>query len=117
MDRIQRTRNKGSKLPPNTLCVTRGTSFGNPFRKHYARESGDRVVKLFCEWIYRPAQAKERKDFIWACKNMDVKHLACWCRLDEVCHADVWIEIWNKYQSESEDTARMQAHQAGDGLA
>ncbi len=117
MDRIQRTRNKGSKLPPNTLCVTRGTYFGNPFKKSYARESGDRVVNLFREFMKRDSQKKTIREFIGMCEVLDIKHLACWCKPDEVCHADVWLEIWNKYQSESEDTARMQAHQAGDGLA
>ena len=106
MDRIQRTRANGSKLPPNTLCVTRGTLFGNPFKKHYARETGKRVVNLFDEWIHHPAQAKLREDFIWACENMDIEHLACWCNPDEICHADVWLEIWNKNQpTPKDDTA------------
>lgn len=97
MDRVQRTRAKGSKLPPNTLCVTRGTLFGNPFKKHYARETGERVVNLFEEWVHHPAQTKLRKDFIWACENMDIEHLACWCGFGEKCHADVWLYIWDNH--------------------
>ena len=30
-DRIQRTRAKGDRLPPGTLCVTRPGRMGNPF--------------------------------------------------------------------------------------
>ena len=94
MDRVQRTRTKGTKLPPNTLCVTRGTLFGNPFKKKFAREGNQRVVQEFREWIHQPQQAKLRKDFIWACENMNVEHIACWCNLIDECHADVWLEVW-----------------------
>jgi len=30
--RIQRSRAKGAKLPPRTVCVGRGSNWGNPFR-------------------------------------------------------------------------------------
>lgn len=30
--RIHRKRVKGFKLPPNTVCITRGTHFGNPIK-------------------------------------------------------------------------------------
>jgi hypothetical protein len=29
---IQRKRTKGFKLPPNTVCVNRGTIWGNPYK-------------------------------------------------------------------------------------
>jgi len=38
--RVQRQRTKGSKLPPNTVCVTRGCKLGNPFTAEGAIEAG-----------------------------------------------------------------------------
>jgi len=31
IERIQRKRTKGFRLPPNTVCVDRSTKLGNPF--------------------------------------------------------------------------------------
>jgi hypothetical protein len=107
MNRVQRTRTKGAKLPPHTLCVTRGTLFGNPIKKKFAREGNQRVVAEFREWVYQPQQAKLRKDFIWACKTMDIEHLACWCNINDECHADVWLEIFNESQLPFTDSSRI----------
>ena len=39
-DRIQRKRVKGFTLPPNTVCITRGTDFGNPFGVGFLMKMG-----------------------------------------------------------------------------
>jgi len=92
IDRIQRSREKGAKLPPNTLCITRPSQFGNPFKKKYANENNYRVVKLFKEWLYKPEQYPLRIEFIEWCKRDGIKHLACWCKPEEFCHGDIWLE-------------------------
>lgn len=94
MIRIQRTRKAGDKLPPNTLCVTRGTLFGNPFPMQNEADR-DRVVIEFREWVNRPEQDDLRREFIERCKKENKKHIACWCSLESPCHGDVWIEVWN----------------------
>lgn len=99
MDRVQRTRAKGSKLPPNTLCVTRGTLFGNGYKIiHNNAESRQTVVNRFRSHINNPLFGWKVKAFIERCEREGIEHLACWCKPDEICHADVWLEIWNNSQ-------------------
>lgn len=88
MDRVQRKRTKGAKLPPNTLCVTRPGKWGNPFK-------GENAVEKFREYVAGLRHYSLRYEFISYCKVMGVEHLACFCGLDKECHADVWLEIWN----------------------
>ena len=39
------------------------------------------------------AEAKLVRDPGWLSKLQHAKHLACWCKLDKPCHADVLIEL------------------------
>lgn len=102
--RIQRRRTKGWKMPPNTVYVGRGSRWGNPYKVE-----GDitqkKAVQLYAEEII-PYRHKGDKSslhhFLLSVANMDdIKHslkgknLACWCRLDQPCHADVLLEIAN----------------------
>jgi hypothetical protein len=90
--RIQRKRTKGWKMPPNTVYVGRPTIWGNPFSvEKYGRE-----LAL--------ANFRRRIDGLKAIRALDTamnvsflrgKDLACWCPLDQPCHADVLLEIAN----------------------
>lgn len=66
--RIQRRRTKGWRMPTNTVCVTRPGKFGNPFE----------TAEAFQRWIEHG------------------KNLACYCPLDQPCHADVLLELANR---------------------
>jgi len=107
MDRVQRKRTKGSRLEGSTLCVTRGTLFGNPYqmpsKKTIYYTSGARfdVMNKFRLWIYADEQTVLRAKFILRCERDGIEHLACWCGLDQDCHADIWLEIWNNRKVES----------------
>lgn len=102
IDRVQRRRTKGSKLPPRTLCVTRGTLFGNPFRvedQHAPTKHAQRnlAVLKFNEWIKAPEQADLVQKFIRRCRDEHIEHIACFCDTTGYtwCHGAIWIEIWN----------------------
>lgn len=101
--RIQRKRTKGWRLPPNTVSVTRPGRWGNPARvgmwKDY--DAAD-AVKDFKRWLARdpamrswegvygkPPTCEEIRE------HLAGKDLACWCGLDQVCHADVLLVIAN----------------------
>jgi hypothetical protein len=122
--RIQRKRTRGWKMPGNTVYVGRSggewgryKSFANPFRvggyfkigrgaghggfawleahKDYADasftliETNEQAVGFFR--LYRrlyPFKAGE-------IETLRGKNLACWCRLDQPCHADVLLELAN----------------------
>ena len=62
------------------------------------------VVSIFRDLIIDPTggvliDPEIRTRFIWMKENIHQlagKKLACWCRLDNCCHADVLIELANK---------------------
>lgn len=93
--RIQRRRTKGWRMPSNTVYVGRPTIYGNPFQ----------TAAEFRQWW-----DTRGKGFVLFADQMDSlmgamfqtiphplrgKNLACWCSLDQPCHADVLLEIAN----------------------
>ena len=66
--------------------------YGNPFKSPpFGRQA---AVDLFRRRIEEPdEQREERLQLIRALKGRD---LACWCPLDQPCHADVLLEIANR---------------------
>jgi len=89
--RIQLRRAKGWHKPPNTITVARPTRWGNPFS---AAEYGhDECVALYEKWIHQPAQRALLAD---ARKTLRGKNLACWCHLDQTCHAEILLRLVNE---------------------
>lgn len=102
--RIQRKRTKGWQMPPNTVSVARPGKWGNPFivtdriapGKHvagvhyWAVPTAHDAVACFREMInFRPDMLAAAID------ELRGKDLACFCRLDQPCHADVLLELAN----------------------
>jgi hypothetical protein len=102
--RIQRSRAKGWRMPEGAIYVGRPTMWGNPFRigerfyvagpigpTEWLDSSREGVVKAFRAWTW------EHIDY-WAAitRCLRGKDLACWCRLDQPCHADVLLELANR---------------------
>jgi len=87
--RIQRKRAKGWKMPPNTIYVGRPTMWGN-----YAADGSHKTyaVAAFRCWVDSHASPTWRGR---ARIDLRGKNLACWCPLDQPCHADVLLEIAN----------------------
>lgn len=93
--RIQRRRTRGFRLPPNTICVTRPSKWGNPFRVGHLSEFGDvpdaeTAVAFYRAWIDKGLQRIE------IVRELRGKNLACFCQLGKPCHADVLLELANK---------------------
>ena len=91
--RIQRKRTKGFNLQaasPNGLPVIhvgRPTKWGNPFS---VDEYGlAMAIRMFAEY----ALNEMPQGYI---DELRGKNLACWCSLDQPCHADVLLELANK---------------------
>lgn len=120
--RVQRRRAKGWRMPADTVCVTRPGAYGNPFRVggHYRRDGGgiprmgmhfvfveayeghqdatfttiktaDEAIAWF-RWYVTAGSPEQWKKKLVALRG---KNLACWCRLDQPCHADVLLELAN----------------------
>ena len=111
--RIQLSRAKGWRKPDNTVVVARPTKWGNPFtielavESEYASRATARsfVVECFADWLSPSQQGRDwwqghesdrRKAAILdALPELRGKNLACWCPLDQPCHADVLLELAN----------------------
>lgn len=87
MMRVQRRRARGWRLPENCVCVSRGTRFGNPFKV------GDPGVpdNLTAVRLYDEALLAGQFDYTVqdVVSELAGRAVACWCGLDESCHADV----------------------------
>lgn len=101
--RIQLRRTKGWRMPPNTVKVDRSTRWGNPFTvgmRIQARPewpiavlfSAKDCVECYRSFLDHRVGLRFRTDVI---SDLRGKNLACWCPLDQPCHADVLLEIAN----------------------
>ncbi len=105
--RIQLSRRKGWRMPDNTVSVARPTKWGNPWTVKDYMEAGyrpthDEAVRVCVEAF----EAWMKREQYWAhgtgthpppdATELRGKNLACWCPLDQPCHADVLLELANK---------------------
>ncbi len=93
--RIQRSRAKGWRMPPDTVYVGRPSKWGNPFPF-----GPTYVLKTPAESVAAYRRAVETGLAcipVWkdAIKEIRGQNLSCWCALDQPCHADVLLEIAN----------------------
>lgn len=98
--RIQLSRTKGWRMPPNTVKVDRSTRWGNPWAVGnvgpWGRTAADAssAVGLFRDMLSDP-QLREGTRYPQDVSPLRGKNLACWCALDQPCHADVLLELAN----------------------
>lgn len=112
-ERIQLSRRKGWRKPENTVVVARPTRWGNPFcvrpdgdgwyvdiegrvsdTRAEKRDSVEIAVQLFRSCLKYPWDRYAPIDVIRSA--LAGKNLACWCPLDQPCHADVLLELANQ---------------------
>lgn len=133
--RVQLSRKRGWRKPPNTVVVARPTIWGNPYRvvkgvdliplggQEIETGPGGRWhVVAEDEWSHQeypvaawPDEASARASavewyrysaieapgsYAFVQARLDRfplrgKNLACWCPLDQPCHADVLLELAN----------------------
>lgn len=89
--RVQLRRTKGWRMPPNTVRVTRPGPWGNRYRIGVDGDAAECVAKFRAD-CDRVAKLQGRP-FIPV--GLAGKNLACWCSLDQPCHADVLLELAN----------------------
>lgn len=96
MDRIQRRRERGFRLPPNTLCVDRTSKYGNPYKMTVdTAEERQFVIRMFKSDLWWRKELV--REFLSECEEKGIEHIACFCPLDVPCHGDVWLEVWNEH--------------------
>lgn len=118
--RIQLSRTKGWRMPPNTMKVDRSTAFGNPILCQWPHECSRRdgdvecCVDTFRHYVETGLRGEptttgrlsimveamagypQRSKLIARLPELRGKDLACWCSPDKPCHADVLLEIANR---------------------
>lgn len=98
-ERIQLSRKKGWKMPPNTVIVDRRTKWGNPFTLQKKDDLSGSPVPVD---LARQCAVANFRNFVdrqlWkeARDELRGKNLACWCPKNSPCHADVLLEIANR---------------------
>lgn len=110
--RVQLSRRKGWRKPENTVVVARPSKWGNPFTIDGAiaagysenREDGREIAAgAFRDWMHGntwaagsgPEWESRRLRMLAELAELAGKNLACWCPLDQPCHADVLLELAN----------------------
>lgn len=103
--RIQRRRTKGWKMPEGAVYVGRPTKWGNPFAVGYIGRGIDAEYwdQVKCVEMFRFTMCPTDRAGIFTdyeLNEIDLnplrgKDLACWCPLDQPCHADVLLELAN----------------------
>ncbi len=87
--RFQRSRRKGARLPPSVVVVTRPTKWGNPHSLELGRAE---AVRRYREDLLAGRLLITVADVKQQLRGAD---LACYCPLNEPCHADVLLEVAN----------------------
>jgi hypothetical protein len=92
--RIQRSRAKGWKMPANAIYVGRPTVWGNPYVVGSQLMNGETLTAEKAVALYEQHLADNfnERDIRHCLRGKD---LACWCALDQPCHADVLLRIAN----------------------
>ncbi len=110
--RIQLRRTKGWRKPPEAVVVARPTKWGNPFTIDACLEAGfasdterarEICVEAFRDWLngngwaagHSPDWPIRRRAILDNIHELRGKDLACWCRPDKACHADVLLKLAN----------------------
>jgi hypothetical protein len=96
--RIQRKRTKGWKMPENTVYVGRPTNWANPHHVMTKDAAGHAYAVIQFKQYCCPGSPLAEM----AQRLLRGKNLACFCRLDQPCHADVLLELANASSPQSE---------------
>jgi hypothetical protein len=109
--RIQLKRTKGWRKPADAIVVSRPSKWGNPFRvgapSAYWMGPGwgspfrpdpiplmdaDQITEIYRNMVTTNNGPFSREEVVEQLRGRD---LACWCPLDQPCHADVLLEVAN----------------------
>jgi hypothetical protein len=91
--RIQLRRTKGWRKPEGAIVVARPSRWGNPFSVGPRDEGGMTPEQAVNAYRYFFALNPFLVDA--ARRHLAGRDLACWCPLDQPCHADVLLELAN----------------------
>lgn len=89
--RIQRKRTKGWRKPLDAVIVDRTSQWGNDFVVGVDGTREECIAK-YREYFIKPTLQVYGMAYF---EELRGKDLACWCPLDQPCHADILLELAN----------------------
>ena len=109
--RVQLSRTAGWRMPENTVKVDRTTKWGNPFVvgrdgtqaecvEAFGWLAGEEASIEAMARVLVPPEGLDATQKMLDALQADAsplrgKNLACWCALDQPCHADVLLRLAN----------------------
>lgn len=93
--RVQLSRKKGWRMPPNTVKVSRPSKWGNPFRIGFEVLTAADAKREYLCFLAGGSKFKTLREKLGDVRKLKGKNLACWCKLGDPCHADVLLEVAN----------------------
>ncbi len=85
-------------MPDNAVYVGRPTKFGNPFplSDYDGFDNGrDLCLEDFIVGLQNPQEHPWADWILKHAGELKGKDLACWCSIDQACHADVLLALAN----------------------
>jgi len=99
-ERIQMSRQKPWRVEhPDAVIVARPSKWGNPWRVTKERSRG-RAGELFRTTL-ELRMTMQPELFLELRADLEGRDLACWCPVDQPCHADVLLELANPIPTEA----------------
>lgn len=93
--RIQRKRTKGWRMPEGAIYVGRPSKWGNPVAEGDWVGGKRATIADAMQW-YREHLSPDSEMGRECLTELRGHDLACWCPLDQPCHADVLLELANQ---------------------
>jgi hypothetical protein len=94
-------------MPANTVYVGRPTKWGNPYRVGdglcKTASMAVRYYERFVEEGLNFVSEQTAPEIAEIRRELAGKNLACWCSLDEPCHADVLLRIANEAAEDGDE--------------
>lgn len=89
--RVTLSRRRGYRKPASAVVVARPSRWGNP---HRVGDLGrDEAIARFRDDLHAGRLVFTVEDVRRELRSRD---LACWCKPDDTCHADVLLEVANQ---------------------
>jgi hypothetical protein len=101
---IQRKRDKGWKMPPKTISVTRPGLWGNHHRVG-ADDCGDAltaVLRYESDLLNMVSRDSKGTPLLHRISELKGWNLACYCKMGDPCHRDILLQYANPVQSTKE---------------
>jgi Domain of unknown function (DUF4326) len=103
-ERIQRRRTRGWRMPTGAVYVGRGSQWGNPWRVGSTtwtidpgglinRQPHPPLTDVQAVASFRNSVLADPERIAYIRAELAGRDLACWCPLDQPCHADVLLEV------------------------